>query len=270
MYYYVVDPPQGVPAAKIAQRLQELITPMGISGEIGVANPARSAEELAYMGIDKGYSTIIAVGGEELINTIATIILNESREKIALGIIPCNAGSLIPQMVGVANNDLRAATEIIRQRHLDLVDMVQITPKQYMLTEAYIASPRILKVTLDIDQRTKVELEADFAHLSNDLVLTLETRRPQDGWKKTLSFLGVSKPTDNLLSRFHGKQIRMMAHVPLPILIANQVVAKTPTTFTKIPGALKLITARAILPQRSISDVSVRSAVQSEAEAIHE
>ncbi len=64
MYYYVVDPPNNAQTPKIAQRLQELITPLGISGEIGIASPARSAEELTYMGVDKGYTTIIAVGGD--------------------------------------------------------------------------------------------------------------------------------------------------------------------------------------------------------------
>ncbi|HEY1074839.1 MAG TPA: diacylglycerol kinase family protein [Patescibacteria group bacterium] len=256
MYYYIIDPPKGSPTAKIAQKLQELITPMGISGEIAIANPARSAEELTYMGIDKGYTTIVAVGGEELANTVATILLNESREKIAMGIIPINAGPLISQMVGVANNDLRAAAEIIKQRHLDLVDMVQISQKRYMLTEAYIVAPRTVKVTLDVDGRVKAELEADYAHLSHDLVLTLQVRQPQGFLKRMMG--GAPKP-EQYASQFHGKQIRILAHEPLPIMIADQVVAKTPTTFTKIPGALKLITLRAILPQKGMSEIVAKN-----------
>jgi diacylglycerol kinase family enzyme len=256
MYYYIIDPPQGAAHPKLAQRLQELITPAGISGEIAIANPARSAEELAYMGIDKGYTTIVAVGGEELVNTIATILINESREKIALGIVPIQAGPLIPHMIGVANNDLRTAVEVIKQRHLDLVDVVQIAAKRYMMTEATILAPRVLKINLDIDQRLKAETEADFAHLSHDLVLTLQTLEPQGFLKKTLSIIGVKDNQQLNVSQFHGKQIRLVAHEPLPVLIAGQVVAKTPTTFTKIPGALKLITARAILPQKTMSDFS--------------
>lgn len=262
MYYYIVDPPQGTLPAKVAQKLQELITPMGISGEIAVANPARTAEELAYMGIDKGYTTIVAVGGEELANTIATILMNESREKIAFGIIPLNAGQLLPQMIGVANNDMRMSAEIIKQRHLDLVDLVQISTKRFMLTEAYIAASRRMKITLDIDQHVRAELEADYAHISHDLVITLHTTQKEGLMKKTLSFIGMKASNENLSSQFHGKQIRIVAHEPLPVLIANQVVAKTPTTFTKMPGALKLITARAILPQKTISDFTVKSTPQ--------
>lgn len=257
MYYYIIDPPKGSPTAKIAQRLQELITPMGISGEIAIANPARSAEELAYMGIDKGYTTIVAVGGEELANTVATILLNEGREKVAMGIIPINAGPLIPAMIGVANNDIKAAAEIIKQRHLDLVDMVQISPKRFMLTEAHIVAPRTVKVTLEIDQRMKAELDADHAHLSHDLVLTLQVNQPQGFFSRIIG--GNQKP-ELLTSRFHGKQIRILAHEPLPIMIASQVVAKTPTTFTKLPGALKLITQRAILPQKGMSEIVSRPA----------
>lgn len=258
MYYYIVDLPDGNSAARTAQKLQEIITPMGISGEIAVANPARSAEELAYMGIDKGYTTIIAIGGEELVNNITTILMNESREKIALGVIPINAGGLIPQMVGVTNNDLRRAAEVIKQRHLELVDVVQIASKRFMLTEAYIVAPRRVKLTLDIDQTMKAELEADFAHLSHDLVLTLQAKQQPGFLNRAFSFLGSKSTEDFLGSRFHGKQIRIVAHEPLPVMVAGQVVAKTPTTFTKIPGALKLITARAILPQKTISDFAVK------------
>ncbi len=258
MYYYIVDPPRGTPTAKIAQRLQDLITPMGISGEIGIANPARSAEELAYMGIDKGFTTLVAVGGEELVNTLATILINESREKIAFGIIPIDAGALVADMIGVPNNDMRLAAEVIKQRHLELVDVVQIAAKRFMLTEAFIVAPRTIKVTLDIDQKSKVELEADVAHLSHDLVLTLDVKRPQGFMHKTLSMMGMNKKEDYLTSQFHGKQIRIQAHEPLPVMIANQVVAKTPTTFTKLPAALKLITARAILQQKVMSDLGTK------------
>src|SRR5688500_15715671 len=114
MYYYIVDPPQSAQTPKIAQRLQELITPMGISGEIGIASPARSAEELTYMGVDKGYTTIVAVGGEHLVNIISSIVINESKERIAIGIIPLDAGRIIPLLIGVANNDMRSAAEVIK------------------------------------------------------------------------------------------------------------------------------------------------------------
>ncbi len=256
MYYYIVDPPGGVGAVKIAQRLQELITPMGISGEVAVANPARSAEELAYMGIDKGYTTIVAVGGEELANTITSILLNESREKIAFGVIPINAGPLLSAMIGVANNDIRGGVETIKQRHLDLADVVQIGTKRFMITEAYIVSPRTIKITLDIDQTLKAETEANSVHISHDLVMTFQVEQSQSLINKIFG----GKHADNLTSQFHGKQIRVIAHEPLGVMIAGQVIAKTPTTFTKIPGALKLITARATLPSKSINDFSHRPA----------
>jgi diacylglycerol kinase family enzyme len=255
MYYYIVDPTPNTNAARVAQKLQELITPMGISGEISVANPARSAEELTYMGIDKGYTTIVAVGGEQLANTIATILLNESREKIAFGVIPLNAGALLPQMIGVANNDMRAGAEAIKRRHLDLIDMVQIGSKQFMLTEAYIVASRRLKMTIEVDQMYKAEVEADYAHVSNDLVLTIQLQQPTGFMQRTLSMIGIQNKEAATTSQFHGKQIRMLAHEPLPIVIAGHVVAKTPTTFTRIPAALKLITSRAILPQKGISDL---------------
>lgn len=252
MYYYLVDPPQGVQSSKISQRLQELVTPMGIAGEIAVANPARSAEELTYMGIDKGFTTIVAVGGEELVNTVTTILMNESHEKIALGVIPINAGPLLPSMVGCPNNDIRRGAEIIQKRHLDLVDVVQIGSKRFMLTEAYITPPRKAPMTLEVDQRYKVDLEADFVHISSDLVATFQSKPNQT----FLSRLGFGANQKQETSQFHGYQIRLVAHEPLPVTVAGVVVAKTPTTLTKLPAALKLITTRAILPTKGMGDLN--------------
>jgi diacylglycerol kinase family enzyme len=253
MYYYIIDPPNSAQTPKIAQRLQELITPLGISGEIGIASPARSAEELTYMGVDKGYTTFVAVGGEDLVTTIASIVINESRERIAIGIIPIDAGRIVPQLIGVANNDMRGAVEVIKQRHLDLIDLVHISPKKYLITEAEIIPSRKIKMSLDIDQNLKAELEADYVHISNDLVMTLHTQKQQSGWFK--SILGGKERTEQLTSQFHGKQIRFTAHEPLPIMVGGHVVAKTPTTFTKVPAALKLITARATLLPKTITDL---------------
>lgn len=251
MYYYIIAPPKDVQSARISQKLQELITPMGISGEVAVANPARSAEELTYMGLDKGFTTIVAVGGEELINTVATIIINESREKIALGVIPVDAGPLLPAIIGCPNNDIRKATEIIKQRHLDLIDVVQISTRRYMVTEAFILPPRRVKLTVEVDQSYKVEIEADFIHVSSDLVMTIHVKPHQS----LLSKLGLGSKPGFPTSQFHGNQMRVVAYEPLPVSVAGVVVAKTPTTFTRLPAALKLITTRDILPQKGMSDL---------------
>lgn len=228
---------------------------MGISGEIAVANPARSSEELTYMGIDKGFTTIVAVGGEELATTVATIIINESREKIAMGVIPINGGSLLTAMVGCPNNDIRRGAEVIKQRHLDLVDVVQIATKRYVITEAFIVSPRRAKMMVEVDQAYKVDLEADVVHISSDLVMTFQAK-PNQTLLARLGFAGAS-PRET--SQLHGKQIRVVAHEPLSVIVAGVVVAKTPTTFTRLPAALKLITTRAILPQKGMSDLSAQT-----------
>lgn len=265
MYYYIVDPPEASQTPKIAQRLQEIVTPMGISGEISIATPARSAEELTCMGLDKGYTTIVAVGGERLANTIATIIMNETREKIAFGIIPIQAGNLIPQMIGVGNGDIRTAAEIIKQRHLDLIDIVQLSTKRFMFTEGAIIAPRQVKMTFEVDQTFQAHFSAEYIHISNQLVLTVHTPQTKNMLQRTLSIIGLNNTTQELSSQFHGHQIRIIANEPIPIVVADEVVAKTPTTLNKISGALRLITPRAILPQKSVIDLPSKTPVRESA-----
>lgn len=240
MYYYVVDPPKPFQAGRVAQKIQEIIAPLGISGEVAIASPARSAEELAYMGIDKGYSTMVAVGGDDLINTLATIIMNDAKESTALGVIPFGASTFITNLINVGNGNIRAAGEVLKQRNLLPVDLVHISPKRYMLSDAYIVAPKPMRFSLDIDQSCKVEVDATFAHITNELVFTVGTQEKSGGF---FSFLRNSAP-EFPISTFHGRQIRCVTSEPLSVNLAGTVAAKTPTTFTKIPYALKLITAR--------------------------
>ena len=104
---------------------------------------------------------------------------------------------------------------------------------------------------VEVDQAYKVELEADFVHISNDLVATFQVRPS----KSLLTRLGFGSQDRHDVSQLHGKQIRVVAHEPIPVMVAGIVVAKTPTTFTKLPAALKLITTRAILPPKGMSDL---------------
>src|SRR6185436_17770805 len=97
---------------------------------------------------------------------------------------------------------------------------------------------------LEIDQQYKVEFEADYLHISNELVITVQALEAPSMIKKTLSLIGLNAEQSTVSSQFHGKQMRLVAHEPIPILVAGQVVAKTPTTFTRVQGALKLITPR--------------------------
>lgn len=240
MYYYVVDPPKPNIPGKVAQKLQDIIAPYGVSGEIAIASPARSAEELTYMGLDKGYTTIVAVGGDNLVNTIATIIVNEAKEATALGIIPIGADSFLTSLTGVPNNNLRPAVEVLKQRHLYSVDLVHIAPKRYMLTDALIFAPKPVKFTLDIDQVYRAEVDATFAKITNELVMTIGTTPKSSGFMK----LFKSAPTVQPVSQFHGRQIRCVTNEPLAVNVGGEVVAKTPTTFSKVPYGLKVVIAR--------------------------
>jgi len=65
MYYYLFEPkPEGKDL--IYTRAKNLINLHGISGEMATPGPNQSLEELVTRAADKGYNTIVAVGGDQL------------------------------------------------------------------------------------------------------------------------------------------------------------------------------------------------------------
>jgi diacylglycerol kinase family enzyme len=92
MYYYIFESAKNTSQKNLHEKIKDYLGFLGIAGETMTVSPARSVEELTQMGIEKKYSTIVAVGGDVLINKIASLIQGT---EIVLGIIPIEASEQI-------------------------------------------------------------------------------------------------------------------------------------------------------------------------------
>lgn len=236
----------GPPRGKIASRqekIKDILGDLGIAGETVSPSAARTIEELTHLGIIKGYSTIVAVGDEALVNKVITVIATEKTAKdVVLGIIPENFQSALARKIGA--NDLNSACSILKQRRLSTTNLVLLDPNKYFITEAIIKTFRNQEIYFSIGD-LKGKVSANLITIKPGLEIfihdqTLEGSKPSQFFR----WLFGKKATDIYSSYLHPKKIRLEAEKSLNIKIADELVGKTPAIFSNRNRALKFIVGR--------------------------
>ena len=111
MYYYIFDIKKCKKRSQVEAIKSQLIE-LGISGEYTYISSAQSAEELALLGLRRGYSTIIVAGSDDSINAVANVMIGQ---KEAMGVIPLQASKAICHLVGTSS--VTEAIESLQNRH---------------------------------------------------------------------------------------------------------------------------------------------------------
>lgn len=123
MYYYIVNPAAGGGKInKIQDRLTERLKRLGVMGEFVKSTGPEDVAKLAKLGIERGYKTIVAVGGDGTINEVMNAIIDN--DKVVLGIIPTGTTNELADALGI--NDWYAATGILASRKIENVDLGKI------------------------------------------------------------------------------------------------------------------------------------------------
>lgn len=237
MYYYILESPQNRAIRQIYQKLRDILTNFSIIGDIVASSPARTPSELAEIGLSKGYSTIVAVGSDQHINEIASVVINRA----VLGIIPIDASELVSSIIGTS--DLRESCESLRQRKISLQSTVLVEPDQMIFLDAEISPARLSKISLVLDNR--VRAHAYF----NSVVINrmLEIRIRSVHITETKKILGLFTSGGKQIiseSLFHAKNARIITDPVLPITVTNLAIAQTPIQLKLVPESLKIITKR--------------------------
>lgn len=211
MYYYIINPASGGGKInKVQEKLKERLKELGIAGEFVKSTGAGDIPRLTRMAIEKGYKTLVAVGGD---GTINEIINATSDSGIALGIIPLGTTNELAGMLGIP--DWQTACNILAARKIEEVDLGIINDKVFVTSASigfdnvvfglkkglttgtfgkfsYVAklssairSFKPIHLTLDFDKKYTVETDCFNFSLSNSAFYHF---LPQ-----------VTKPQDNML-----------------------------------------------------------------------
>jgi len=242
--------PNGAKTAAWQEKIKDILGDLGIAGETVSPTPARTIEELASLGIMKGYSTIVAVGSEKVVNKVVTAIINQNNNKeVVLGVIPDNFEGILAHRIGV--RDLKEACQALKFRKLASVDVCQIEPNKFFLTEAIIESAHATDAYLTLD-RIQAGLPFNKIIIRPGLKIEIydQSRQIVNKFKKFWAWL-LKKPYDEkdiYTSLFHSKKLKLetLGRI-LSVKVDSETLTKTPMACNARPKDLKLVVARDII-----------------------
>lgn len=240
MYYYIFELSKELGGIKFLDRTKEILSDLGISGEIVVPTAARPAEELALMGIEKGYSSIVVVGSEKLVNRVASVLQNNL--EVSMGIVPTNPKSSLHEIIG--SKDLVSALKVLTEHSIKYINLGLIEPNKYFLNKAYVFAPKPTNINFQIDNSYRGAAIVTQAIISSDLTLELESETKQGVLSLIASSIKGSKPK-LLKSKLKAQQkIEINTLRPLPVVSEREIIAQTPIKVTFKSQVLKIIVSR--------------------------
>jgi diacylglycerol kinase (ATP) len=128
MYYYIINPASGGGRInKIQDKLKDRLKELGIAGEFVKSTGPGDIAKLTKMAIEKGFKTVVAVGGDGTINEIINAIGDSG---VALGIIPLGNTNELANMLGIG--DWQTACNILAARKIEEVDLGLVNDKVFV------------------------------------------------------------------------------------------------------------------------------------------
>lgn len=251
MYYYIFDIKKCKKRAFI-EAIKSTLSELGISGEYNYILPSQSAEELASVGLRRGYSTIIAVGGDDLINSISNCMIGK---KEAMGVIPLDISNSMANLLGVSG--WREACESLRFRRIKELFIGEAANGEHFLTEIYLNLPHPTEVTVEFKNYI-IQVFAKNFMVSNfhpgvkkkgndylDVIIESEPKASHALIDQIKSLFIQKVTVDNRrMSIIHARSMRIFTKKPTALLAGGKIIGKTPQLVESTELMLRLIVSR--------------------------
>ena len=245
MYYYIFDPPTGAKEYERTAQIKELLASLGIAGEISQPQPGKSAEDLVHNAIAKRYSTIVAVGGMELINRIARAL---EPYDVVFGIIPTIDHPDIATLIGTS--EWKPAAEQLKRRRWQYARLGVINDDIYFLTPAYIDVPSGSAYSIQTPDFTAmgrgglVELMPLYVEGSQEVNLSIKVQQAKEAPRGILQKLFSRDSAPSHDSYFSAPTVTIQTEQTLSVTVAGTAIITTPIQCTTKGKQLRLIVAR--------------------------
>jgi YegS/Rv2252/BmrU family lipid kinase len=139
MYYYIINPAAGGGKInKVQENLKERLKVLGIAGEFAKSTGPGDVAKLTNLAINKGFKTIVAVGGDGTINEAINAI---SKKNVVLGIVPMGNTNELAKLLGI--DGWQNACNILAARKVEEIDLGKIND-QYFITSASIGFDNVI------------------------------------------------------------------------------------------------------------------------------
>jgi len=249
MYYYIFDIKKFAKSSQV-ENLKNYLGGLGISGEFTYPTPAQNVEELVDLGLSKQYTTIVAIGGDELANIVAGKLVGR---KEAMGFIPIDASPSLCQLIG--SNSWKEACDILRFRKLNEIRIGKTASQKYFLTHVDLQIKNPTEITLELKDFI-IQTTATSLMISNfnpsikkigddflDIVMT-STHPTSSILSKINIFRGKKREDELANSLLRARSLRIFTKNQIPISASNYTLAKSPQLIESTDEYLRLITTK--------------------------
>lgn len=253
MYFYLFDSfLQERKYGKIKIKLELKITDLGLEGRIEQLTVLKNLSELISTAVKRGAKTIVAIGNDQTFSKVVESIANLGLFDSVVGFVPIGK-SIFAKILGLPPEDL--ALDVLSSRLIQKIDLGKIN-NHYFLSSVRITSPKIF---LEMEESYKVipssQIEEVSVYNFGYFPCPFSQRRvfnPKDGYleaiitKRKTSLLPFLKGNLEGDSLFFVKKIKIKPteEEPLPVMLDNLKILKTPLTIEVEPVKLKVIVGK--------------------------
>lgn len=250
MYYYIFDIKKCKKRSQV-ESIKEYLGTLGISGEFTYPSAAQSVEELVYLGLSKQYTTIVAIGSDEIANAVAGVLVGK---KEAMGIIPLEISLELSSMLGTSN--WREACDVLRFRKIKEIRIGKTATEKHFLTSAKLDIKYPTDITIELKDcmiQAKVRnltvsnFHPQIKKIGDDFLdIVMTSVAPTDSLFSKFSILfGMdNKEEEKAFSLFRARSLRLFTKSQMPISAGDQIIAKTPQFIESTDEFLRLIVAK--------------------------
>lgn len=263
MYYFVLEQPKNRWQASFQNKIVAALEDLQIIGEIAKANPIQKPEDLCLMGLKKGYTTIVVIGSDTMINNLSAII---AKKGATLGIIPMDEKSSFYGLIGA--NNWEEATQALPKRRVETFDLGRVAVDRFFLTYVNVVSSSRKKISQVIIQFKdyQIEVPAKNITITNGALDTVNSQIIKNSFsdgiidiyistqlsRENNSFLSsIFNKTDKpyYSSVFHAKKIKIFGKEEILDIVApdGKILIKTPAEISIVPNIVKIIIKKAEL-----------------------
>ncbi|HSI20171.1 MAG TPA: diacylglycerol kinase family protein [Verrucomicrobiae bacterium] len=242
MYYYIFEPPQGPKEYERTAQIKDFLSQLGIAGEMAAPQPGRTAEDLVNVAVSKRYSTVVTVGGMDLINRVARALLPYDA---VLGIIPLNDDPDIANLVGTS--DWKTAAEQLKRRRWQHTQLGMMNGSICFLTPASITVPsgsefHVSANTFEFSSKGPASIRiAPLRHNeSPEAGLVLDISQQQKA-KTSLFKMFSSKEPAPQESHFVVSTLSLTTTQSCPVVVAGETLTGTPVSCATESKGIRLI-----------------------------
>ena len=261
MILYLFNP-EAKRAQKLKDKIKATIDDLGLSGEFVAVMKKDDLKTIVPEAIDRGYETIVTIGGDGMINRVIPYIMNT---EVSLGIIPIGETNFLANIIGIKSWK-QGCESLIKSKTIPLgigivndrlfVSSVEIEVKQENNKKVLgifsgKQKTKYLPVSINIEaENTDLKIQSN---MSSILISTIPIP-PPPGFKieeevenQNLNIIIKSKPVSSSkkakeeITILHGKKIDIQSKNTLVIKADGDPFGKTPAYIEMITKSLNVI-----------------------------